>query len=69
MGNNFLLLIVLENSSNFQLEKFHASHYTPRHVSRENLDNREGQTDSRPVEKYIFTWTTKGVRCQAKFQL
>ena len=37
--------------------------------TRENLDNREGQTDCRPVDKYHFTWTTKGVRCYLKFRL
>ena len=25
--------------------------------------NREGQTDNPRVEKYSFTWTTKGVQC------
>ena len=35
---------------------------------RENLYNREGQTDSTPVDEYHFTWTTKGVRCNPKFQ-
>ena len=25
--------------------------------------NREGQTDTPRVEKYSFTWTTKGVQC------
>ena len=38
-------------------------------TSRENLENREGQTDSTPlVEKYHCTWTTKGVRCYPKSQ-
>ena len=31
--------------------------------TRENLGNREGQTDYTPVDKYQFTWTSKGVRC------
>ena len=36
---------------------------------RENLNKIEGQTDSSPVDKYNFTWTTKGVRCYPVFQL
>ena len=36
---------------------------------RENLDDKEGQTDSTPVDKYQFTWTTKGVRCYLEFHL
>ena len=35
----------------------------------EKLDTREGQTDSTPVDKYYFAWTTKGFRCYPKFQL
>ena len=34
---------------------------------RQNLNNREEQTDSTPVDKYHFSWTTKGVRCYPKF--
>ena len=30
---------------------------------RENLNDREGQSMSTPVDKYPFTWTTQGVRC------
>ena len=33
-----------------------------RPVNRDNLNNKEGQTESTP-DKYYFTWTTKGVRC------
>ena len=29
---------------------------------RENLNTREGQTDSKHEDKYLFTWTAKGVR-------
>ena len=29
---------------------------------RENLNSREGQTESKPIDKYNFTLTTKGVR-------
>ena len=36
---------------------------------RENLNNREGQTDSTSVDKYYYTWTTKGVRNYPKFKL
>ena len=31
-------------------------------VIREHLNTRVGQTDDAPVDKYIFNWTTKGVR-------
>ena len=27
------------------------------------------QTESKPVDKYYFTWTTKGDRCYSKFKL
>ena len=30
-------------------------------LGKENLINREGQTDNKPVDKYQFTWTTKGI--------
>ena len=30
--------------------------------TRGSFNNREGQTDSTPVDKYHFTWTKKGVR-------
>ena len=29
---------------------------------------REGQTDSAPVDIYYSKWTTKGVRCNPKVQ-
>ena len=38
-------------------------------LDRENSDNNEGQTDGTPVDKYNFTWTTKGVRCYSKYIL
>ena len=38
-----------------------------RNVFSENLDNREGQTDSTAVDKSYFTWTEKGVRCYPNF--
>ena len=34
----------------------------------DNLNNREGQTDSTPAEKYNFTLTTEGLWCYYKFQ-
>ena len=34
---------------------------------RENLNKREGQTDSTTIEKYYLTWTIKGVQCYPKF--
>ena len=39
------------------------------HTTQRELLNIEGQTESTPVDKYIFTWTTKGVRSYPKFQL
>ena len=33
--------------------------------SRENLNNREGQSDSLPVDKYYVSMTTKGIRCNS----
>ena len=33
------------------------------HNARDNLNNREGQKYSTPVDKYHCTWTTQGVRC------
>ena len=36
--------------------------------TRANLDNRQGQPDSTPVDKYSFTWTTKDVRCYPRFK-
>ena len=35
--------------------------------SRHNLNNREGQANSTHIEKYIFTWTTKSIRCYPEF--
>ena len=40
-----------------------------RRIPRDNLNSREGQTDSTPVDKYNFPWTTKGVRDYHKFRL
>ena len=37
-------------------------------TARENLYNREGPTDSTPVGKYDYTWTTKGLRYYPQFQ-
>ena len=37
-------------------------------IRRENLSNREDQTDSTPVDKYNFAWTVKGVRWKSKLQ-
>ena len=36
--------------------------------ARENLANREGQTDRKHSDKYYFTWTTKGVRCYHRYK-
>ena len=36
-------------------------------TARESLNNREGNTDRTPVDKYHFI--AKGVRCYPKFQL
>ena len=36
---------------------------------RENLYDRDGQTERRHVDKYYVTWTTKGIRCYPKFTL
>ena len=36
--------------------------------SKENSNNREGQTECTPVDKLHFTWTKKGGRCYFKFQ-
>ena len=38
-------------------------------ILRENLNNKEGETYSTPVDKYQFNWPTKGVRCYTKYQL
>ena len=38
-------------------------------VLPERIKITEGHTDSTPVDKYIFTWTTKGVRCHPICQL
>ena len=35
----------------------------------ERIYDREMQQDSTPVDKYHFSWTTKGVRYYPKFQL
>ena len=35
---------------------------------RENLHIREGQSDSTPLDNYLFTWNNKGVRGYPKFQ-
>ena len=32
-------------------------------AARENINNRERQTDCTPVDKYNFIRTTKGARC------
>ena len=36
---------------------------SPRLLHRQNINYREGQTDSKPEDKYNFTRTTEGVRC------
>ena len=37
--------------------------------TKEKLNTREGQSESTPLDKCNFTWTTKGVRCYFEFQL
>ena len=37
-------------------------------LTRENLNNREGQTESKPVDRCYFTRTEKGVRCFPNYQ-
>ena len=36
---------------------------------RENLYNREWQTEYSAVDKYNFIWTKKGIRCYPKFHI
>ena len=38
-------------------------------LASENSNNKEGQADSTPVDKYSCPWTTKGVRCYPIFQI
>ena len=37
--------------------------YPTCNICRENLNDREGQTDNTPVDKYHFTLNKKGIRC------
>ena len=36
---------------------------------RENLNDREGKTNSKPVDKYYFTWTTKCARGYPRYTI